>query len=482
MLRRIEFRNFQGFKGTQEAYLAPITLVFGQNSSGKSSVVRALKLFREIYENLDSYDDLTKAFSSEGTDFSPLKFSSAQNEPMSLVLDFDVQRDKWWLNAPDLPEEIDNFYRVFNRVRMCYTDEFIEAKFRVDQTNRKLPGQSARLNMSYLRPLDGDLDWPWTLRDFDNSLATKTDSENTWINRDHIWWEVLFGAKPSLKMAEDELNWMNDGPSISDITDFFPKSSGTVFDSDDAYNNKFWRNWLKIADAEIRSFELTTVNAVREQPPMITDNPDVLKSQNLSLDNNFLTRLNNSLIRLTSGRYEYQISSINQSLQATKRSHRFLVRDNLTGSETSFENVGSGLSHVLPILGALASSDSKYIYIEQPEQHLHPIMQAKLAEEFALAIDPSALDDARDAPTYQIIAETHSENLLLGIQKLVRTSRLDPKMVSIIYTEPFEEVEGVGYNRIFNIEMNKWGELIDPFPVSFADLRAQYLWDLDGRD
>ena len=53
MLKSLRLRNFKGFKA-QELPLRRITLLAGLNSSGKSSVIQALLLLRQI--EIDPYD------------------------------------------------------------------------------------------------------------------------------------------------------------------------------------------------------------------------------------------------------------------------------------------------------------------------------------------------------------------------------------------------------------------------------------------
>ena len=78
--------------------------------------------------------------------------------------------------------------------------------------------------------------------------------------------------------------------------------------------------------------------------------------------------------------------------------------------QVSIADVGFGTSQVLPVLVALLVAESdQLVYIEQPELHLHPRAQVKLAE----IIAESAQRGVR------VVLETHSDLLLLGIQTLV---------------------------------------------------------------
>lgn len=60
-LRRIEIENFKGIGGRQTIDLKPITLLFGPNSVGKSTILQALHYLREILERGNVDPDVTIA-------------------------------------------------------------------------------------------------------------------------------------------------------------------------------------------------------------------------------------------------------------------------------------------------------------------------------------------------------------------------------------------------------------------------------------
>ena len=75
-------------------------------------------------------------------------------------------------------------------------------------------------------------------------------------------------------------------------------------------------------------------------------------------------------------------------------------------NEFKSQNVGFGLSYSLPVIvAALASPTDSLILIENPEAHLHPYGQAKLAELLCIAAQAGV----------QIIIETHSDHFINGI-------------------------------------------------------------------
>ena len=53
MLQHLQIRNFKGWKDTGEIRMAPITLFFGSNSSGKSSIGQFLMMLKQTVESQD---------------------------------------------------------------------------------------------------------------------------------------------------------------------------------------------------------------------------------------------------------------------------------------------------------------------------------------------------------------------------------------------------------------------------------------------
>jgi len=60
-LTHIELENFKGIRARQEIDLKPITLLFGPNSAGKSTILQALHYLREILERQNVDPDITIA-------------------------------------------------------------------------------------------------------------------------------------------------------------------------------------------------------------------------------------------------------------------------------------------------------------------------------------------------------------------------------------------------------------------------------------
>lgn len=89
-------------------------------------------------------------------------------------------------------------------------------------------------------------------------------------------------------------------------------------------------------------------------------------------------------------------------------------------NEFKATNVGFGLTYAMPIIVAiLAAPKGSILFIENPEAHLHPGSQAKLAELISLAAQAGI----------QIILETHSDHIINGV--LVQMKRKETENIGI---------------------------------------------------
>lgn len=99
--------------------------------------------------------------------------------------------------------------------------------------------------------------------------------------------------------------------------------------------------------------------------------------------------------------------------------HIKIVQDNV---ELDIPDVGFGISQILPILvQAYCSPKNTITIIEQPEIHLHPVLQADVAD---LLRQSAGIDKP-------IIIETHSEYLLRRIRRRVATKEMKSDDISI---------------------------------------------------
>jgi predicted ATPase len=108
-----------------------------------------------------------------------------------------------------------------------------------------------------------------------------------------------------------------------------------------------------------------------------------------------------------------------------RKEYEVRVRQSPDAAEVSITDVGFGVSQILPVL-TLCYYAPKHstLILEQPEIHLHPSVQAGLADVFI---------DAIRTRNIQIILESHSEHLLRRLQRRIAEEALSPDQAALYF-------------------------------------------------
>lgn len=126
------------------------------------------------------------------------------------------------------------------------------------------------------------------------------------------------------------------------------------------------------------------------------------------------------------------------------------------GSERLPQNIGFGVTYVLPIIVAiLKAKKGDIIIIENPESHLHPSGQVEIARLCAKASEAGV----------QIIVETHSDHFLNGVRVAIKERVLNNNNALVYYFSRNEEEEKT---EVQKIEIDENGK-IDEWPKGFFD-------------
>lgn len=114
-------------------------------------------------------------------------------------------------------------------------------------------------------------------------------------------------------------------------------------------------------------------------------------------------------------------------VRALGRSARYELLVRHRGAVVNLKDVGVGVSQVIPVVvAALFAKPGHIVIVEEPESHLHPLAQAKLAELLA------SVSAARGV---QFIIETHSEHLFRRMQTLMARQQVQPSQAAMYFVE-----------------------------------------------
>jgi hypothetical protein len=144
------------------------------------------------------------------------------------------------------------------------------------------------------------------------------------------------------------------------------------------------------------------------------------------------------------------------------------LKDTRNGAIVTPSDVGVGISQVLPLLTqGMADQDPKsrrkhgdilsVRCVEQPELHLHPKLQANLADFF--------IESTKASSNLRWILETHSESLMLRLQRRVRAGEAEASQISVNYVDS----SAGGGSRISELRLDPAGQFMDEWPEGFFE-------------
>ena len=125
----------------------------------------------------------------------------------------------------------------------------------------------------------------------------------------------------------------------------------------------------------------------------------------------------------------------------------------LTYNNLFLNQVGSGVSQLLPVvilclMTRTREFSDKLVLIEHPELHLHPSVQAKLADLFAIFSSHGT----------NFLLETHSEYIITRLRLLAATSQVKDLNLSLIFAEKVND-SGRSPTRFSQSKMDELGRL-----------------------
>ena len=414
MIDSITIENFRCFGRQQEARLAPLTLLVGENSTGKTSFLAMIRALWDV------------AYGQRVPDF--------KEEPYDLGSFDEIAHYQTDRGVP--ANSFTAGFNVSSRVDDEGEDlgpQHFETTFRKRGT-RPVPTrrlQSCR-SVSVEEVYEND--------DVDHVIFTT--SRGSWLQETKEKRRFIrFGGRLDIEdnllpmffhlhsyLAHDTSH--NDGlTSIADAPNFTEEDLDEVARVLRHYD---WAPWERpFASAPVRSKPRRTYDPSRPTPdpegdyvPMYLAN---LHSQDTPVWNDLRERLQR--FGKDSGLFdEILIKQLGDNdggpfqIQIKKHSNES------EGQQRNLIDVGYGVSQILPLITELLTRDTHKIFLlQQPEVHLHPSAQAALGSLFCQVASPDR----------QLVVETHSDYVLDRIRMDIRdrSSLLTPEDVSILFFE-----------------------------------------------
>jgi predicted ATPase len=176
---------------------------------------------------------------------------------------------------------------------------------------------------------------------------------------------------------------------------------------------------------------------------------DFLIDDYMSTDKKYFSQISNFIKNKFEG---WELSIEVDGGRKDKPAIIYLENKNL---KINVSQVGMGISQVLPlIIRAYKPCDAKtLIIVEEPESHLHPFAHAQIAQLF---FDSLLIDKNK-----KYLIETHSQNFVLRLRRLIAEGKLVPDDLALYYVDFNEENNESELKRIIideNGNVDYWPE------------------------
>lgn len=519
MLHALELENFKAFGERARIPFAPITLIFGENSAGKSTILQALNLLKQTLENPET-EVLSLQKSDNGIvdlgSFPELLFDHDLKRTLSIRVEIVIDAldvDYQWQPSMDIPVRPPMHINKELGIELSFRRPSLEEEVVLEQIGI-YDGKSSKC-IAKFESLGQSQNISMKFHDYSHPLSPVTVAGCIWLTQEPEYWEPLFKyhkehketilqflksrvqnllkddsrrdpafLNDSLDTLNDFIEFLSSGFDLETyiskmhkeemncqigLLGFFPvlPLGETTFGGISALNisglivgealkyalqKLFPMGPFRKPPERLYTFRGTSPQHVGYQGELL---PDFLlrHAQRVEETNEWLKQLDID--------YELEIQSA-----GTFSGDLFQVRlMDIRRKEpvsVAWTDVGYGVSQLLPFIVQSLVSDKRIISIEQPEVHVHPRLQADLGDLLAAAI--------KEPRRNRFIIETHSEHLILRLQRLVRKKEIAPDDVSVIYVS--RGPEGAKAERL---RLDEDGYFIDDWPGGFFSERLREL-------
>jgi predicted ATPase len=447
MLTELRVKNFKAWQDTGTVRLAPLTIIFGTNSSGKSSLGHLLLALKQTVQMADRKRALHLGDENSLIDlgtFSDCLYGHDMKQSLEFSLRWKLAHAITVKNSSVHGESYTGNELLLasklqaDRAEQPQTSEFHYELIQNDVTElevtHKRSGKDA-LACSPLRLVHATgRKWPTEppekfYRFADRTLLRYQNADflaSFALETEHVLDEVYY-LGPLRSPPRRVYQWSGDTPA-----DVGQQGESTIAallaaSAQKRQLNRRHRGRLQQFDAFIAAWlvDLGVINEFRVKP-------------------------------VAKGRKEYEV----------------LVRTHPGAPEVKLTDVGFGVSQVLPALvQAFYVPAGSTIWMEQPEIHLHPMAQSNLADVFISAIH--AYENNKPRGT-QLIVETHSEHFLTRLQRRVAERKVKSEEIAVYFVKrtrtgaELEELKLDASGEILNWPENFFGD-------EMADIAARTL-------
>lgn len=507
MLTEYQFSNFKAFSGPATIPIKPITLIFGPNSSGKSSIFQSLLMLKQssTYDpydilkfngplvNLGKYSDISYGHNTINT-FSfkvTLNRSAALRNMIVMEEDRVVGRGSETDTSFIALSTIGNFNSIGLEITLSHDGKSSMEVKKIKlfmgndlqplftyQQDELLEHHDNSGDNFYLKKINFSHDFwknylidsgdtPLQINDGITSIFSILEKSKELHQKEKAidFLSKLFGLNDDYIDTIGYFPMEFYGFSLETIRNNFLYGDDGECKGEYCKRSSGWAGKLSLYTiAAAFAFKEDCKRIIHIGP--IRDMPSDMNYSREEIDD-----INKQLDIFDIGYLLKQIRFISHA-DDIKDMYRTLLYDKKCNIHVGLKDVGVGVSQILPVILQCVASSYETLLIEQPELHLHPALQTELGDVFINAA-------MRRGKT--LLIETHSEHLILRILRRIRETAagelpegmpaITPNDVAVLYVKP-----GKDGSEVIHIPVNEDGEFDKPWPDGFFSERARELF------
>ncbi|PIA79508.1 hypothetical protein BFR04_01300 [Gaetbulibacter sp. 4G1] len=402
----VRWKNFKGFKDTGWVKIKPITIVLGSNNCGKTNFLAPLLLLNQTVNSRDRYSPLIlKGDVYDGGNYQEIVKDYITENEIFFGYRYHIHETDEKLDP--LGDDAPGGFEATFKVNSKDGEIILKKKTIYDIYKRKFLGLSLQSSGKYKYSGIGEK----SLNKNEKDAILKSEPVN-----------FLFSPNTILSdletIQEEDVENEKTKRKVERFTKGFSQFLSAI-----SYNNSRVRRYLG---------DLSFIGPIRENPHRIyeitneTYNTVGTKGENTP---NLIKKIGDDNKELNGWIKKFGFGDKIELKHHYSNTYSLRFLKNGTHFYTSIANAGFGASQVLPlILQAVVSPKRSITIAEQPEIHLNPKIQCELADLFVSMADKGQT----------IIAETHSEHLLLRLRRLIAENKIDADNVAIYFVEKKE--------------------------------------------
>ncbi len=438
MLSLLQVENFKAWKDTGVIRLAPLTVFFGTNSSGKTSIHQSLLLLKQTAQSPDRQRVL-----HFGDQQSPVELGNFEDVVYGHGESTSLRFRLAWVQ-PDPLVVIDPLHEGFNA--RAQTASF--------ETEIHQEGQHLRVRaMTYA--LGNDDGTPLTVGMGPHPKDKRryelvTDGYQAVRQPGRAW--PLPAPVRFYGFPDEAIAYFQNTAFLSDLTLALERRLGSIY-----------------YVGPLREYPHRIYPWSGERPEHVGEKGEraveaLLSAKERRLNFGFKTK--KEPFQTLVARWLKQMRLIEsfeaRPLGKNRKEHEVVVKTRAKSPDVKITDVGFGVSQVLPVVvECFYVPPNSTIIFEQPEIHLHPRVQADLADLFVEALSSREDGNGRNI---QLIVESHSEHFLRRLQRRVAEEVITPDQVAVYFAQGTPEG-----STLSPLELDLFGNIKNWPPGFFGD-------------